>query len=80
MKATKDWDKLGAVGSNAALTENKNAVKPTAPTVKPKHLRAVPVAYFDRHDALKETGQTSLDFTSYIIEAIREKLDRDENA
>ncbi|HHH7531371.1 TPA: molecular chaperone GroEL, partial [Escherichia coli] len=29
------------------------------------------------HAELKATSKTSLDFSSYIIEAIREKLERD---
>ncbi|MGT3951398.1 molecular chaperone GroEL, partial [Escherichia coli] len=32
---------------------------------------------FEAHAELKATSKTSLDFSSYIIEAIREKLERD---
>lgn len=74
----KDWDKLGKVGNNAALTENKaNHIERDVPTTKAKHLKAVPTSYFDKHAALKKEGKTSLDFTAYIIEAVREKLERD---
>ena len=72
MNKNMDWDKLGKVGGNAALTENKGQ-----PTTKAKHLKAVPATYFEKHQALKTAGKTSLDFTAYIIEAIREKLERD---
>lgn len=44
---------------------------------KAKNLRAVPVTYFDAHARLKSSSKTSLDFSAYILEAIREKLERD---
>lgn len=69
----KDWDKLGSVGKDAALKENTSQDTST----KSKSLRAVPSAYFTKHAELKTDGKTSLDFTAYIIEAIREKLERD---
>lgn len=55
---------------------------PTSPRIEPartkaKNLKAIPVSYFDAHAELKATSKTSLDFSSYIIEAIREKLERD---
>ncbi|PMN73131.1 hypothetical protein [Enterovibrio norvegicus] len=69
-----DWDKLGKVGDAAPLKENKdNAGKSS----KPKLLSAVPVSYFDGHDALKNRGGTGLSFSAYILEAVREKLERD---
>ncbi|EPP5712231.1 hypothetical protein ACUT54_003306 [Vibrio cholerae] len=67
----KKWDALGKVGSEAPLKET------TDTKTKPKHLKSVPVAYFQKHEELKTNGGTSLDFTSYIIEALREKLERD---
>nr|AKN37046.1 hypothetical protein [Vibrio cyclitrophicus]AKN38245.1 hypothetical protein [Vibrio splendidus] len=76
MSKGKNWDALSKVGHNAALTENKTDDKPVA-TTKPKHLKVVPTSYFDKHKDLKDTGKTSLDFSAYIIEAIREKLERD---
>ena len=45
---------------------------------KSKLLKAVPVAMEERHKALQEQGITTLNFTQYIIEALREKLARDE--
>lgn len=72
--SNKNWDALSKVGKNAALTENTNN---KSISTKPKHLKAVPINYFETHKALKNEHKTSLDFSAYIIEAIREKLDRD---
>lgn len=44
---------------------------------KAKNLKAIPLSYFEAHAELKLSSKTSLDFSSYIIEAIREKLERD---
>lgn len=65
---------------------NPGASEQSTPAVSPriepartkaKNLKAIPVSYFDAHAELKATSKTSLDFSSYIIEAIREKLERD---
>lgn len=47
------------------------------PKTKAKNLKAIPLSYFEAHAQLKSLSKTSLDFSSYIIEAIREKLERD---
>lgn len=70
----KNWDALGKVGESAALKENSAE---TRSATKSKHLKAVPISYFEKHIDLKKGGKTSLDFSAYIIEAIREKLERD---
>jgi hypothetical protein len=44
---------------------------------KAKNLRAIPITYFEAHANLKAASKTSLDFSSYILEALREKLERD---
>ncbi|EMK1731230.1 chaperonin [Salmonella enterica] len=51
----------------------------TAPTsrTRAKSIRAMPVEYFDLHEQLRMSRKTSLDFSTYIIEAVREKLERD---
>ena len=72
--SSKNWEALSKVGKNAALTENTNN---NSASTKSKHLKAVPIHYFDMHKSLKNENKTSLDFSAYIIEAIREKLDRD---
>lgn len=69
----KNWDKLGQVGGKAVLKENKASSSGT----KPKNLKSVPVSFFDKHKELRENGKTSLDFSAYIIEALREKLEKD---
>lgn len=68
-----EWDNLAAAGNDAPLKE----AKATESTTKPKHLNAMPVTYFDAHKALKSDGKTSLDFSQYIYEAVREKLERE---
>lgn len=65
--------------SNEAKAEKPIRVteRPEPLRTKAKNLKAIPVTYFEAHDELKATCKTSLDFSSYIIEAIREKLERD---
>ena len=53
------------------------SARPQTARTKAKNLKAIPLSYFDAHAELKATSKTSLDFSSYIIEAIREKLERD---
>lgn len=38
----------------------------------------LPVEFFDRFDALKSNGKTTLDFSAFIMEAIREKFESQE--
>ena len=38
----------------------------------------MPSAFFDAHENLVNRGETTLDFSNYIVEAVREKLKRDE--
>lgn len=73
---SKDWNALSQVGKKAALTENKSEEAKVV-TTKAKHLKAVPMSYFEKHEKMKQEGKTSLNFTDYIIEALREKLERD---
>lgn len=44
---------------------------------KSKSLKAVPVIYFDLHKSLRDSNKTNLDFSNYILEALREKLAKD---
>lgn len=37
----------------------------------------LPVAYFETHAGLRTSGKTNLNFTAYILEAVREKLERE---
>ncbi|EGR1579450.1 chaperonin [Vibrio parahaemolyticus] len=45
--------------------------------VRQKKLNNVPASYFDIHKELKASGFTTLNFEAYIMEAIREKFQRD---
>ena len=62
---------------NESVPSQSGAVKQQQPKTKAKNLRAIPVTYFEAHANLKATAKTSLDFSSYILEALREKLERD---
>ena len=70
-----DMSMLSGVGSSARLIEKE--ATPAAAT-KSKLLTGLPVAFEERHKALKAAGVTSLLLNPYIIEALREKLGRDE--
>ena len=74
-KKSVDMSMLSGVGSSARLIEKE--ATPAAAT-KSKLLTGLPVAFEDRHKALKAAGVTSLLLNPYIIEALREKLGRDE--
>jgi hypothetical protein len=69
-----DMTKLEGAGSGAGLIEREQ----TSAKTKDKLLRAMPVSFEERHKALKEAGATSLVYGHYIVEALREKLERDE--
>lgn len=74
-KKSVDMSMLSGVGSSARLIEKE--ATPAAAT-KSKLLTGLPVAFEERHKALKAGGVTSLLLNPYIIEALREKLERDE--
>lgn len=38
----------------------------------------MPVDFFDRHEALRRAGATTLDFSAFIVEAVREKLEQND--
>lgn len=42
--------------------------------VRAKNIRNMPVDFFERHEALRKAGLTTLDFSAFIVEAVREKL------
>ncbi|MCR9998711.1 hypothetical protein NB620_00330 [Vibrio alginolyticus] len=71
------FDKLESTESNAALKEQSKKETAVVSTTKPKHLNAMPVVFFEAHKKGKNGGVTSLDFSQYIYEAVREKLQRD---
>ncbi|MBU4685532.1 chaperonin [Cedecea davisae] len=73
-KAVAD-DKIG----DAMLKVNTPAPadEPDKREVRTKTLKAIPASYFDLHKELRKSNKTALDFSSYIMEALREKFERD---
>lgn len=69
------FDALGNTDTGAPLTEQQE--KAEVPTTKKKLLNAMPTAYEAAHKKGKQGGITSLDFSQYIYEALREKLQKD---
>jgi len=66
------------VGDGAKLKVNTPAADtPPKREVRTKTLKAIPATYFDAHTKLRNTNGTILDFSSYIMEALREKLEKD---
>lgn len=66
------------VGDGAMLKVNTPvAAAPAKREVRTKTLKAIPVTYFEAHQTLRDTNRTILDFSNYIMEAVREKLERD---
>lgn len=62
--------------SKSAPLQTTGEVKATGATRR-KNLN-LPVEFFDRFDAMKANGKTTLDFSAFIMEAIREKFDAQE--
>lgn len=77
-KKSVDMSMLSGVGSSARLIEKEATPATPAAATKSKLLTGLPVAFEERHKALKAAGVTSLLLNPYIIEALREKLGRDE--
>ncbi|NQD63734.1 chaperonin [Enterobacter sp. CM29] len=70
------------LGSDAKLKSNVQSETNNVPTqqkrgTRTKTLKAIPEFYFDAHENLRTTNKTNLPFSNYIMEAIREKLERD---
>lgn len=73
------FDVAQGVGSEARLQVNqkKDKAEPATRTVRSKTLKAIPTNYFEAHQKLRDINRTNLDFSNYIVEALREKLERD---
>lgn len=68
------------IGDEAKLKVNTPAPVESLPAkreVRTKTLKAIPVTYFEAHQSLRDNNRTILDFSSYIMEAVREKLEKD---
>ncbi|WP_025740889.1 hypothetical protein [Salinivibrio socompensis] len=72
----KKWDQLKNVGDDAVLKENTTTPEKRT---RSKHLKNIPAAFFERHETLYSQGKTTLDFSNFIYEAIREKLEKEES-
>ncbi|MGR5253622.1 hypothetical protein ACPV5S_15600 [Vibrio astriarenae] len=68
-----DPAKLAALQGGAKMQETKQK---TGPAFRQKNLKKVPAVFFEQHEALREQGKITGDFSSFIVEAIREKLER----
>ncbi|GEK08905.1 hypothetical protein [Pseudoalteromonas peptidolytica] len=73
--AKKSWEKLDALDDGAQVQEAKTQV---SSSTKSKLINKLPTALEERYEALKAQGKTTLNFSHYIVEALREKLDREE--
>ena len=69
------FDDLEGLDEVAAVREQ---AKTATTQTKSKLLNKFPVALENRHKKLKENGTTTLNLSQYILEAVREKLERDE--
>ena len=70
------------VGNGAPLKKAKGKASETLArnniAVRAKSIRNMLVDFFDRHEALRRAGATTLDFSAFIVEAVREKLEQNE--
>ncbi|TDN48054.1 chaperonin [Scandinavium goeteborgense] len=73
------FDAAANVGGEALLQVNaeKSNAAPAQRTVRSKTLKVIPTAYFDAHKKLLDENKTNLDFSNFIMEALREKLVRE---
>jgi hypothetical protein len=76
-KKSVDMSMLSGAGSSARLIEKEAEPAAPAAATKSKLLTNLPVAFEERYKALRAEGITSLLYSQYIIEALREKLERD---
>lgn len=60
--------------SNHESTLNQKTEKPMKPDLKKAKLIQVPMIYIDAFENIKNEGYTSLSFSSYLIEALKEKI------
>lgn len=71
----KNFDRLSELDSGAKMQESKPQA---SSTTKSKLINKLPTALEERYETIKAQGKTTLNFTQYILEALREKLDREE--
>lgn len=71
------FDVASTVGNDALLQVAEQQPQATTRAVRTKTLKAIPETFFAAHKKLRDTNKTNLDFSNYIMEALREKLERD---
>lgn len=64
------------VNSNQKTGAATEANSPPNREVRSKTLKAVPAEWFALHETLRRTNKTNLDFSNWIMEAMREKFER----
>lgn len=67
------FDAARTAGKSAPLQTAEEGKALTGATRR-KNLN-LPVEFFDRFDKMKANGKTTLDFSAFIMEAIREKFE-----
>lgn len=72
----RDLNKLLHGASSGASLKETTAI-PNERQFRQKKLNNVPISYFEIHKSLKASGLTTLNFEAYIMEAIREKFQKD---
>lgn len=68
---------LEEVGGAKLQVSDSSPAPETKRLTRTKTLKSVPASYFEAHSQLRSQNRTYLDFSSYIMEALREKLERD---
>ncbi len=71
------FDKINNVGKGAALSEKTSEIN-TKPATKPKHINNLPIKAEERFNALKAAGKVSGNLSAYMVQALIEKLEKDE--
>jgi len=71
------FDKINNVGKGAALSEKTSDIN-TKPATKPKHINNLPIKAEERFNALKAAGKVSGNLSAYMVQALIEKLEKDE--
>lgn len=66
-----------AAETQAPAAEAVPAKTVEGPKVQRKMLAAMPTEYVEAHEQLRVSGRTAMNLSSYIYEAVREKLVRD---
>lgn len=72
------FDKINNVGKGAALSE-KTTEPSGKPVTKSKNINTLPIKAEQRFLALKAAGKVSGNLSAYMVQALLEKLAKDES-